>query len=382
MRRIEHTLKKPTRTPTKVALDVEVELKETARSPLIIPIFIMNNGCPHRCIFCNQKITAGNYPQKIDQEYLENEVNSYLGWNRDKSRTIEIAFYGGSFTGIDEACQEQFLSWAQSYIRKGLVHSIRVSTRPDYINAGILARLEKYNVATVEIGAQSFIDDVLQFARRGHTACDTENAIRLLKEKNFQTGLHLMAGLPHDTKDGFIHSLEKTIELKPDTVRIHPVVVFAGTALAHEFADGNYQPLSLSEAVSLCALAWERLSAAGIRVIRTGLQVTKEMETAGSVLAGPVHPAFGSLVLAAVYRNRTAKLLERLPVETREIIFKLHNQDISNFRGWRNSNIAAIKKLYPQALIKVITAPEQKRGLISVSTDQGYISSTAITGIN
>lgn len=355
---------------------------ETAGPPFIIPVFVMNSGCPHRCIFCNQKITAGNYPPEITKEYFDEEVNTCLAWNKNKSRSVEIAFYGGSFTGIAESHQEKLLSFAQSYIRKGLVHSIRVSTRPDYINTGILACLKKYNVTTVEIGAQSFIDDVLQFAQRGHNAADTINAVSLLKEGNFHTSLHLMAGLPRDTKDGFIYSLEKTIELKPDMVRIHPVVVFNGTALAAEFIQRNYQPLSLSEAVSLCALAWEKLSAAGIRVIRAGLQWTKEMETAGAVLAGPLHPAFGSLVLSAVYYEKTRKLLEQIPPETREIHFKLHNQDVSNFRGPHSDNIAAIKKLYPQAVIKVIASPEQKRGLISVATDQGFTSTNAISGIN
>ncbi len=354
---------------------------ETVANPLIIPIFIMNSGCPHRCIFCNQKITAGNYPQKINREYFESEVNSYLGWNKDKFRLVEIAFYGGSFTGIDKIYQENLLSWAQSFIKAGLVHSIRVSTRPDYIDTGILAFLKKHNVTTVEIGAQSFIDDVLHFAQRGHNAADTMKAIRLLKKDNFQTSIHLMAGLPKDTKDGFVYSLEKTIELKPDMVRIHPVVVFRGTALAAEFTEGNYQPLPLAEAISFCALAREKLSDKGIRVIRTGLHLTKEMENDDAVLAGPLHPAFGSLVLAEIYYDKTKKLLEQLPGETKEINFKLHNSDVSSFRGSESNNIAAIKKLYPQAVINVITSSEQKRGLISVTTDQGRILTTAISGI-
>lgn len=354
---------------------------QTAGSPFIIPIFIMNSGCPHSCIFCNQKITAGNYPQEISKEYFENEVDSCLAWNRDKSRPVEIAFYGGSFTGINKEYRQNLLSWAQSYIRAGQVHSLRVSTRPDYIDSDILSDLRKYNVTTVEIGAQSFVDDVLQFAQRGHSAADTVKAITLLKEGDFQTCLHLMAGLPKDNKDGFVYSLEKTIELKPDMVRIHPVVVFRGTALADEFVQGNYRPLPLNEAVSLCALAWEKLSAAGIRVIRVGLQWTKEMDTDGAVLAGPLHPSFGGLVLAAVYYEQTIKLLEQLPAETREICFELHEHDVSSFRGWQNSNITAIKKLCPQTDIKVITAAQQKRGLISVVADQGNILTTSISGI-
>ena len=121
-----------------------------------------------------------------------------------------------------------------------------------------------------------------------------------------------MAGLPKDTKEGFIYSLDKTIELKPDTVRIHPVIVFSGTALAEEFRKGEYKPLELSEAVELCELAWEKLSAAGIRIIRIGVQLTKEMEKDGAVLAGPIHPALGSLVLSSIFYDHTIKLLDKI----------------------------------------------------------------------
>ena len=141
---------------------------ETAIAPLIIPIFVINSGCPHRCIFCNQKITAGNFPPEISRDFFEAEVTSYLNWNKDKSRRVEIAFYGGSFTGIAAGYQSNLLQWAQSYIQAGLVQSIRISTRPDYINTDIVANLRKNNVTTVEIGAQSFVDEVLRYAQRGH----------------------------------------------------------------------------------------------------------------------------------------------------------------------------------------------------------------------
>jgi histone acetyltransferase (RNA polymerase elongator complex component) len=357
-------------------------LTAAVRRPLIIPIFIMNSGCPHRCIFCNQKITAGNYSPEITREFFDSEVLSYLNWNKDKFRGAEIAFYGGSFTGIERERQEKLLSWANFYLENGLADSIRISTRPDYISSDILSILKRYNVQTVEIGAQSFVDEVLQFARRGHNADATIKAIHLLKESGFKTGLHLMAGLPKDSPDGFIYSLDKTIGLKPDTVRIHPVVVFRGTALADEFKKGNYQPLHLSEAVNLCRLAWEKLTAAGISVIRTGLHWTKEMEDKNALLAGPMHPAFGHLVLSALFYDRVQKLLENIPDTTQEINFHLSPQDVSNFHGLNNSNISAIKKLYPRTVIKVITSKEQKRGSISLSTDRGLFLKTEISGIN
>lgn len=342
----------------------------------------MNSGCPHRCIFCNQKITAGNFPLKITKDFFDSEVQSYLAWNKNKSRKVEIAFYGGSFTGVDPTYQEELLSWAYSFIQNGLVHSIRISTRPDYITESNLPVLKKYGVTTVEIGAQSFIDEVLQFAQRGHDAAAIVKAMIILKDHGFQTGLHLMAGLPKDTEEGFLYSLDKTIELKPDTVRIHPVIVFSGTALAEELRKGEYKPLELSDAVELCKLAWQKLSEAGIRIIRIGVQLTKEMEKYNAVLAGPMHPALGSLVLSSVFYDHTIKLLDKISPDTKELRFDISERDGSNFRGLNNMNISAIKKLYPSTKIIVRSSAEQKRGAISVNTNSVECFTIEIPGIN
>lgn len=355
---------------------------KTGRKPLIIPIFIMNRGCPHRCIFCNQKITAGNFPPKITREFFDAEVKSYLAWNKDKSRGVEIAFYGGSFTGIEPAYQEQLLSWADSFIQRGWVDSIRISTRPDYISEKNLPLLKKYGVHMVEIGAESFVDEVLQYAGRGHDAASIVKATTILKEHDLKTGLHLMAGLPLDTKEGFIYSVDKTIELKPDTVRIHPVIVFAGTALADDYREGKYKPLELADAVELCRLAWEKFSEAGIRVIRMGVQMTPQMQQEGAVLAGPVHPAFGSLVLSSVFYNHTVKFLENISPGTKDLHFNLSGRDVSSFRGWNNMNIDAIKKLYPNANLIIKSVPGQPGGEISVVADSGQPFHIRIPGIH
>jgi histone acetyltransferase (RNA polymerase elongator complex component) len=353
---------------------------ETNSNSLIIPIFIMNSGCPHRCIFCNQEITAGNFPQKITKDFFDAQVKFYLAWNKDKSRKVEIAFYGGSFTGVEPAYQEELLFMAYYFIRKGLVNSIRISTRPDYISEDTLSVLKKYNVTTIEIGAQTFNDEALRSIRRGHDSAAIVKAMIILKEHGFRTGLHLMAGLPKDTKEGFIYSLDKTIELKPDTVRIHPVIVFNETPLAEEFKDGKYKTLQLSEAVELCCIAWEKLTPADIRVIRMGVQITPEMEKEGAVLAGPVHPAFGSLVLASVFYSNTIKLLETISRDAKELHFNVSERDISNFRGLNNINIKAIKKLYPHANLIIESATGRTRGEIIVDVDSGKSFSLKIPG--
>ena len=348
---------------------------------LIIPIFIMNSGCPHRCIFCNQKITAGNFPLQITRDFFDAEVKSYLERKNSKYSNVEIAFYGGSFTGIDKAYQKTLLSWANSYVEDGQVSSIRISTRPDYITDESLSLLKKYNVSTIEIGAQSFNDEVLRFAQRGHDASATVLAMKALKDSGFRTSLHLMVGLPQDTPDGFIYSINKTIELMPDTVRLHPVIVLEGTLLAEEFRRRNYKPLELTKAIDLCRLAWEKLTMAGISVIRIGLQVTEALEKQGAVLAGPFHPAFGSLVMSSIYYNSTLKLLADIPQEAKELRFNVSPKDISNFRGMANMNIVAIKKLYPQANLIVESPSGQSRGEISVKTDSGKYLNLKIDGM-
>lgn len=357
------------------------KMKKISKNFLVIPVFIMNSGCKHRCSFCNQKITAGNYPEKITKEYFDSEVNSYLFRNKDKSKKVEIAFYGGSFAGVETAYQIELLSWAKAFIDNGFVESIRISTRPDDISEDKLAGLKEYGVKTVEIGAESFRDDVLQNAQRGHSAADIEQAVTLLKSNGFRTGLHLMAGLPGDTGEGFIYSIDKTIELSPDTVRLHPVIVLRGTKLADEFEAGHYKPLQLSDAVVLCKTAWKKLSAAGIRIIRMGLQTTPEMETEGAILAGPVHAALGTLVLSSVYYDWTKKLLDQIPRDIKLLRFTLAQRDISNFRGLNNLNVSAIKKLYPQADLIIESSVGQLRGEISLAVDSGKIFHLKIPGI-
>ncbi len=358
-----------------------MKISDNKGKPLIIPVFIMNKGCPHRCIFCNQKISAGNYPPELTKNIFKAEVESYLKWNKDKKRPVEIAFYGGNFTGLDPVYQKELLSWANSYIQAGLVNSVRISTRPDYITRDNLIFLKENDVTTVEIGAQSFSDEVLKFSQRGHDARAISNATMLLQDYDFRTSLHLMVGLPQDTKERFIYSLDKTIELKPDMVRIHPVIVFADTILAEEFRQGKYQPLELSAAVELISLAWEKLSAAGIRIIRIGLHMTKEMENERAVLAGPIHPSLGSLVLSSVFYNRTIKLLDNIPHETPEIRFHLSDHDVSSFRGLHNANLSAIKNLYPRTKIVIESLARQKPGVISVAGNKGKLVSTSISGI-
>jgi histone acetyltransferase (RNA polymerase elongator complex component) len=349
--------------------------------PLVIPIFIMNSGCPGRCTFCNQKIAAGNFAPRVTKSFFDAEVASYLRWNKDKLREVEIAFYGGNFTGLSPEDQEQLLDWAGEYLSKRRIQSIRISTRPDYVDDDQLNYLKSRGVGAIELGAQSFNDEALKMSGRGHDAQTTIHAVKLIKAHGFKTGLHLMAGLPCDSRESFLMSLEQTALLKPDTARIHPVLVFADTPLACDYRLGRYQPLSLHEAVFWCLLAWETLAPAGIRIIRFGLQLTPEMNREGAIIAGPLHPAFGSLVYSAVYYSCTLKLLADIPKQAGELRFTVDQRDLSNFRGHKNRNMEAIKKLYPDAHIIVESAHSGIQGQITLKIETGETFRLTIPGI-
>ena len=127
----------------------------------IIPIFVPHLGCPNDCTFCNQKKISGQ-KKNIGSKDVKDIIEYYLSNFNENAENIEVAFFGGSFTGIDLKLQEELLSAAYEYIQNGKVSSIRVSTRPDYIDKERLDLLKKYGVKTIELGVQSTNNFVLK----------------------------------------------------------------------------------------------------------------------------------------------------------------------------------------------------------------------------
>ena len=141
-----------------------------------IPIFVPHLGCPNQCIFCNQRTISGCEAFRI--EAVRSEIEEVLATAGDA--TCEIAFFGGSFTGIDRELMIALLDLAAEYVDRGQVEGIRMSTRPDYISKEILSVLLRYPIVCVELGVQSMSDEVLCRSKRGHTAADTRRAFAML----------------------------------------------------------------------------------------------------------------------------------------------------------------------------------------------------------
>ena len=256
----------------------------------IIPIFVPHLGCPNDCIFCNQKSISGQ-KKNMTKEEAKKIIDNYLANVKDDEAQIEIAFFGGSFTAIEEKQQNELLELAYGYVKNGKVESIRISTRPDCINKDILKRLKKYKVKTIELGVQSSNDYILKRANRGHTFQDVKKASKLIRFYGFKLGHQMMVGLPESTRIDEINTAKALIKLKPKMVRIYPVLVVKNTKLEKEYKKGIYEPLPLPQAIETCKELVRMFADKKIDIIRVGLQNTDEItdpsKEKSEVVAGP-----------------------------------------------------------------------------------------------
>ena len=304
-----------------------------------IPVFVPHKGCPNDCVFCNQKKITGVTENENFGE-IESMISEHLS-TMERPSYIEIAFFGGSFTGIDVSLQKKYLEIAEKFVDEGKVDGIRLSTRPDYISKEILDMLKSYGVTAVELGAQSMNDDVLLKNRRGHRAEDTVKAVALLKEYGFETGLQMMTGMYGSDAQTDLVSGEEIAALAPDTVRIYPTVVLGETMLEKLYEAGEYIPPSLDESVEVCAKLYRLFEEKGIRIIRTGLQATDTICEKGSIVAGAYHSAFGELVRSRIIRDEM-----EVKVKRGERIIFVPKKQISVAIGQKRSNIKYFKEKY------------------------------------
>ena len=340
----------------------------------IIPIFVPHLGCPNDCIFCNQKSISGQQ-KMITKDDIINTIEFYLNNIKDKDSKKEIAFFGGSFTGIEVEKQEEFLKIAYKYIEQGKVNSIRISTRPDYINKTILKRLKKYKVETIELGVQSTNDFILKRSNRGHTFQDVKKASKLIRWHGFKLGHQMMVGLPESTRIDEINTAKQLIKLKPKMVRIYPVLVIKNTKLEKEYLDGKYTPLTVVQAVETSKELVKLFTKKGIEVIRIGLQNTDEISdpknAKSEVVAGPYHPAFRQLVESALWYDIILDKIKQLNVKIKKVEVTVKPQDVNNAIGHKRENIEKLKEMYNLDLI-VKQNENIKQGKLEIKVLEKY----------
>jgi len=318
---------------------------------VILPFFIPMQGCDNHCIYCDQHSISGQVESPTPQEVAAAAL-AYSG-----PRPAQLAFYGGSFTALPRRTQEEYLNAAQPALQRGLIDSLRVSTRPDAVDQEALALLAAGGVTTVELGIQSFDAAVLAQSNRSYSPGIAEKACVLLREAGFTLGIQLMIGLPGDDRGKSLRSMRQGCDLRPAFMRIYPTLVLRGTPLAALYEGGRYRPWELNEAAILAGDMLALAQSAGIKVIRLGLNPSASLEEA--LLAGPYHPAFGQMARNAFKLCQARMLLEeaeqplllRYPATERSLLFGQKNSGWQMLRErYTNLNAEAVIYLLPGSL--------------------------------
>ena len=324
---------------------------------MIVPIFIPHQGCPYRCVFCNQNEISGAEREE-DQDRLESAFNTYLNSRplEELPAIREAAFYGGTFTALPAQRQKFLLSSVQGWVDQGYIQSLRLSTHPGAVDARALALLGKYSVETIELGVQSTHLEVLRQSGRGDTPESLERSVHLIRSQGYQLGLQLMLGLPGDSEEIFQQSVTDTLRFKPDFVRIYPALVVRGTALHEMYKKGEYIPWSLDRTVNALKKAVKRFEGAGISVIRLGLH--PEPSLLANIVDGPHHPALRSLVESRIGFDTLSDLLSREEVLPDRVTFKVPLGKVSNYTGHRKENILMLKEKFAVKEVVFMQTPD------------------------
>ncbi|MGL4392542.1 MAG: elongator complex protein 3 [Fusobacteriaceae bacterium] len=287
-----------------------------------IPIFINHVGCPNSCVFCNQKKING-LETDTTPEQVKKIIDEHLNFLPTNSE-IEVAFFGGTFTGISSDLQKKYLEVVEPYLNSGHVKGIRLSTRPDYIDENILEQLKKYGVKVIELGVQSLNQKVLDKVERNYKVEQVKESIELIKKYEIDVGIQMMIGLPASTKKIDIDTAKEIIKLKPAMVRIYPSLVLAGTKMEQMFLSGEYSPYTLDEAVDVGKEIYKLFELEKIKIIRVGLQPSDDLRADGVIIAGPFHPAFRELIEGEIYFD----FLSKFSVKKDEFLFLYANNKI------------------------------------------------------
>lgn len=299
------------------------------------------------CVFCNQRSISGH--KCFDVSTVRDSILEALK-TIPADAEVEIAYFGGSFTGIDRDLMIDLLDIAESFINReddgyAKICGIRMSTRPDYINSEILDILSNYTVSAIELGLQSMDDEVLRACKRGHSALDAENACRLIKDRGYYLVGQMMIGLPKSNAEKEVYTAKKICHMGCDGARIYPTVVFYDTELANMTKEGIYVPLDIESAVQRSAMVLEVLEESGVECIRIGLCASDNLSDDSCVMGGANHPALGELVIGERYFLKMKKLLSEDTLG-KSATFLVPQSCLSKAIGQKGKNRDRLKEMF------------------------------------
>ena len=303
-------------------------------------------ACPFRCVYCNQFSITGKQ-QLPDIQEVKNTIDKYLDSFKEKDRFVEVAFFGGNFTGLPEKMQDDFLKIVQPYLEKGVVDGIRCSTRPDYIDEKRVKVLKSFGMKNIELGAQTTNDVILQKCGRGHTFKDVENASQIIVGEEITLGLQMMIGLPFDTFEDDMQTAKDIVRLGAKETRIYPCIVVKDTELEKLYNKGEYKPLSLDDAVEQSATLYEYFNENDVTVLRIGLHTSEDLNGAAYV-AGPYHKNFAEMVYSRLWGRK----FDKMNVDSDDFYIEVPKNELNHAIGYKGENKKKLEQRFKNVTIK------------------------------
>ncbi len=324
-----------------------------------IPIFLPELACPYRCVYCNQfSITGLNDIVKPDdvKTIIDNHISSF----KEENRFVEVAFFGGNFTGLPVGMQNDYLEIVQPYLDKGLIDGIRCSTRPDYITLKRVQEIKRYGMRNIELGAQSTNDEVLKLCKRGHTYADIVEASQIILSEGITLGLQMMTGLPSSEEENDLQTAKDIVNIGAKETRIYPCIVVKDTELEAMYRSGEYQALSIEEAVRRSSKLYTYFIENDVKVLRIGLHASDELDSSAYV-AGPYHKNFAEMVFSNIWKEKLTQALtqaltqmqtQTMTLTQNDIIINVPESQINHAIGWKGENKKILSEQFGNVIFK------------------------------
>lgn len=212
-----------------------------------IDIFVNIPFCPTRCRYCSFISTEIGRIKKRIPEYVEcvskelEEIRNIV--ERDNLKVRSVYFGGGTPTSLEADDLRKLLS----YVQYGCELTVEAG-RPDSITREKLIALSEMNVTRISINPQTFKQSTLDILGRAHSVEQIYSAYALAREFNFDVNMDLIAGLPEETYEDFVHSVDECIRLNPENITVHTLSIKRGSTLnnenAHKVMDGTVKKMA------------------------------------------------------------------------------------------------------------------------------------------
>ncbi|MGK0291279.1 MAG: radical SAM protein (TIGR01212 family) [bacterium] len=212
--------------------------------------------CPNRsgkngmetCIFCDEWGSAAYHLVRDEPLAKQIQINRDRIAKRYKANLFLVYFQAYTNTFDRVSTLEQRFRTALS---EDKVRGVILGTRPDCLPSRIfplLKDIHEQSYVSVELGAQSFFDDHLEFLKRGHNAERTIEAVHKLHDlTGVDIGIHLIFGNPNESDERIIETAQILNKLPISNVKLHNLHVLQKTPLAEMYQKGEFVPIELEE---------------------------------------------------------------------------------------------------------------------------------------